>query len=286
MKAPVILSWIFTSILCLWAGTLVFSLTQSYRPTFSYGTEKKYEWYGDGYSTSDEKGHPSNFPTSGHLTVSEATKPKADAYPNAEGGGIITRFFSRWDTNDTIALFTALMFAAAVGQWLATISARDTNRIQVRAYVSFSLNKNPDRDPIPDVPYLLIFNCENHGITPGFDVGFRGGIWHVEFDKDGRAPVPVLAQGLDEKRGNLFPGEKWSDKQMGIIANTRTMFTKKQIDDVKSGTHAFVIALRIVYSDVFGQPHETTEYWVVHYVHTHSGMRRQISLMPHQSIIT
>jgi hypothetical protein len=137
----------------------------------------------------------------------------------------------------------------------ASVTTMDvTSKRQLRAYVSFQiLNPNP---PEPNKEYQFSFKCTNHGQTPAKNIGFRGGVWRLELPLN---EIPAIAPGFDENRMNLFPGK---DNARTIQTNTTTVFDGAECFSVYfgAGKHAFVVGLRITYTDIFDEPHITEEY--------------------------
>jgi hypothetical protein len=203
-------------------------------------------------------------------------------YKEEAGLGVKWGTIADW----AMTVFTAVLLLVAYYQWKTSRSQMETQRAELRAYVSFSINRNPDNDPFAGVPYRLKFNCENHGKTPAIEVGFVGRISLVGFDESGNYRVPEIGEKIDRARGNLFPGEKMSDKGLGIDANTKEVFTAAQIASVESGSSAYIVGLRIRYADVFGVSHETIENWMIYYEKIQNGMRRRVTLIPGASLIT
>jgi len=160
------------------------------------------------------------------------------------------------------------------------LAIKANNTIELRPYVSFSINLNPDKDPVTGADYVMIFNCANHGKTPALRIGFVGGIWPRRGIND---DFPVInSADSDKERTNLFPGEKMSDRSLGFAANTRSRFTAEEIGQVKSGNLIFIVGLKIHYEDMFTLLHETEEFWAISY----NNGNRAVSMIPGKSRIT
>lgn len=175
--------------------------------------------------------------------------------------------------NGGLLVVTALQFA-----W--TLRQLRTNRAELRAYVSFQIT-NLDKDPVAGEEYTMRFDCRNHGQTPALNLGFVGGIWCLDFPID-RTTFPKNSDRLDENRGNLFPNENMADKNLGFAPNTHAVFQESEISAVKAGKKIFIIGLKIQYWDVFGERHETEEYWCIGYANN----GRRVAIMPDRSRVT
>jgi hypothetical protein len=291
-KTPLlILSWVITFIVCFWGLTLFVGLTCSKQPSPRSpvaGAHKEYEWYGESQKRHQQQNPGDLVTASGHIIVTETTEKEGGDSTDDNFNDSLYRWIVAWDTNRTVAFFTAFAALSAFLQYLVTQSTLAANRAETRAYVSFSLNLNPDHDPQANQPYIMVFNCANCGKTAAKNIGFRGGIWLIPFPYE-RSGIPEIGPGLDEQRGNLFPGENMSDKGLGFSANTQSVFTWPQIVGVMGGRNAFIIGLKIWYLDVFEQPHETVEYWAIHYAPIPppgAGFVRRVSMLPGKSRIT
>lgn len=179
-------------------------------------------------------------------------------------------------TDQLEALFTGLGFVGVVAAFLhereqadASESAhkqtlaemRRSDARQLRPFVSFRLI-------LPAVvagrPYEFRFTVKNHGASPALDIGFRAAIWHVGIPETGAlADITKLklADGYDRERLNSFPDDDSGDRTMAV--NTGAEFTPEQVIASIVEAGAFVVGLRIIYKDMFGEEHETQEYWLM-----------------------
>lgn len=187
-----------------------------------------------------------------------------------------------------MAGFTIVLAGLAAAQWCTANRQAATTRLQLqsqqvelRPYVSFSINLNADHDPIPDADYILIFNCSNNGKTPAFEIGFVGTIWRVAFPLE-KANFPEVTGPFVDSRTNLFAEEKMHERNLGFEPNTEIKFTSDQIAEVRAGNFAFVVGLKIRYLDAFNVWHETHEYWTIGY----KNGKRFVSLIPGKSVMT
>jgi hypothetical protein len=158
-----------------------------------------------------------------------------------------------------------------------------TQRAELRPYVSFEIDF---MEPVPDRETPFVFSLINHGKTPALDIAFRGGIWCIPW-KDMTSSLPEIAPGFDEQRANLFPSENMKERELEFPANTGSRFTAQQIQLTRWRVQVFIYALKVRYRDLFGQWHETQEYWHFCIDHTQPGhIHPHIGLIPGKSIIT
>jgi hypothetical protein len=177
-----------------------------------------------------------------------------------------------------LTVFSAATIVVIVIQLLIMRGQRDAQRSELRAYVA--LGPNLDKDPIPDTEYTLVFNYTNRGKTPALRIGFRGSIWQVSLPLDMNT-FPEIPPGFDEDRGSLHADEGLHHRGMGIHAETRKKFSIPEVNEVLRGTHAFVVGIKVRYTDVFSQEHETQEFWLIRY---QKGERTR-SLVPGKNLI-
>ena len=305
MWAAIIKRYVLVLFLCYWAGDC-FAQSQPPIPTPSErsdakeGQAEKKENQSTANNTKSESLAPYIHQISSEISQWKEQERKRHCEEKSE-----SKFWSNFGTV-VIVIFAGVSGCAAVAQACiyrkqsrlmrltleqtkrAANAAKDsvnvsmvTAKKQLRAYVSFSPNLNADNGPFAEVPYQLIFNCTNHGPTEAIGIGFRGKIWRLQHPFNS-AQVPKIPEGFDEQRTNLFPRETMKDRNLGFKANTGEIFSAEQIYEVTHGPFAFVVGLKIIYTDTFGDLHETQEFWRIWYL---KG-ERQIGLIPGLSLIS
>lgn len=169
---------------------------------------------------------------------------------NYEAGNLLLVAFSYTDI--WLAAVTTILAVATAALWWATrnlvIEAKDTDRRQLRAYVSLERTGPIPNSINPGLPAFQI-KIKNSGRTPAYSVKSWSGIGIHELPLiEKLRPMPSVAE-TDVVLG--------AEGESVLPIRRQRPFRPEDMATVKAGTHAIYVFGKVEYRDAFEKPHYT-----------------------------